>query len=54
VGFRGGGQRSQRGLEGELVTAAGVDAAEQRVDEPVDDLLAQPRADVPADRGVGG
>src|SRR5580698_2244110 len=33
--FRGGGQRGQRRLEGELVAAAGVDAAEQRVDEPV-------------------
>jgi hypothetical protein len=48
----GGGQRGERGLEGKILGASGVDAAEERVDEPVDDLDAEPRADVLGDRCV--
>src|ERR1700749_967059 len=43
-----------RSPEDQLAAAAGITAAGQRVKEPVDDLLAQRRADVPGDRGVGG
>ncbi len=46
------GQRGQRGLEGQFLGAAGVHAAEQRVDEAVHDLLAEPGAHVRGHRYV--
>ncbi len=41
-----------RGAGGDLAGVAGVDAAEQRLDEPVDDLAAEPLLDQPADADV--
>ncbi len=46
------GERGERGLEGQVLGPARVHAAEQRVDEPVNDLDAEPRADVLGDRRV--
>ena len=43
-------QRRHRRLQRQLVGPAGVDAAEQRLDQPVDHLVAEPLADQRADR----
>ncbi len=47
-------QLRQRGLQAQQVGPPGVDAAEERVDEPLDHLAAEPPADQLADRDVLG
>jgi hypothetical protein len=49
---RRGGQRRQRRLEGKLRGKPRVHAAEQRVDQPVDNLGAEPGRHVAGDRDV--
>jgi hypothetical protein len=52
---RGGrGQRGQRGPEREVLAAAGVDPAQQRLDDAVHQLLAHPPADPLGHRDVPG
>lgn len=53
VGARGGGDRRHRRVEGEPFDEPGVHAAEQGLDEAVDDLAAEAGPDVVGDGHVG-